>query len=206
MQDRLAEVGTVLRRAEDRLASLMREALDERAYGEVAAIASISRGLHALVDEESGNLTAPEIEGSSGGRTSTEEAPPKKVPRGRRQKGAYPRFLRDGDRLVKVGWSKKDMAEYQHKAPMKAVYALVTALVGVGHEEFAMDALLPVLDEHGEEVPSYQTYLGLAWLRSWGAVRRESRGGYTVQPQQLLDSEVAARWQALPEGDVGGDQ
>jgi hypothetical protein len=184
----------------------MREALDARAYDDVAAIASISRRLHGLVgrDAEETNDFADEVnlgDGSTAQRGST-----RRRVRARRQKGAYPKFLRDGDRLVKVGWSKKEQAEYQHRAPRKAIDALVVALAGVGADEFAMDSILPIVDDHGAEVPSYQAYLGLAWLRSWGAVRRESRGGYVVHPQRLMDSELASRWQALGEAEAGGDQ
>lgn len=207
MQDRLAQVGIALRRAEDRLAALMREALEARAYEDLAAIAAISRRLHEIAEGALVSIEAPATQGRPAGSAEGEETPGKRGPRGRRQKGAYPRFMRDGDRLVKVGWSKKEQAEYQHKAPKQAVNALMTALVSVRDTEFAMDTILPIVNEQGEEVPSYQAYLGLAWLRSWGAVRRESRGGYSVQPQTLLDSEVAAQWQALPECDteVAGD-
>jgi hypothetical protein len=208
MQDRLDQVGTVLRRAEDRLAALMREALEARAYDDVAAIAAILRQWHGIVDGAlssiNGSAAADRRPPSSSSRVATS---PRKRPEGRRRKGAYPRFMRDGDRLVKVGWSKKEQAEYQHRAPKLAVDALMIALARVGDKEFSMDALLPIVNEEGEEIPSYQAYLGLAWLRSWGGVRRESRGDYSVQPERLLGPEVAAQWRALPEceAEVAGE-
>jgi hypothetical protein len=203
MQDRRDQVGTVLRRAEDKLAALMREALEARAYDDVAAIAAISRRLHEIVDEASSTTSGPAAADSRPPSSSPRVATtPRKRPERRLRKGAYPRFMRDGDRLVKVGWSKKEQAEYQHKAPRQAVDALMTALGGLGSNEFSMDALLPIVNEKGEEVPSYQAYLALAWLRSWGGVRRESRGAYSVHPERLLGSEVTAQWRALPEFDT----
>jgi hypothetical protein len=198
----------VLRRAEDKLAALMHEALEARAYDDVAAIAAISRRLHGIVGVSStgnGPTAADSRLPSSSPRAATS---PRKRPERRRRKGAYPRFMRDGDRLVKVGWSKKEQAEYHHRAPRQAVDALMTALDRVGEEGFSMDALLPIVNEQGEEVPSYQAYLALAWLRSWGGVRRESRGDYSVHPERLLGSEVTAQWRALPEFDaeVADDQ
>jgi hypothetical protein len=207
MQDRLDQVVTVLRRAEDRLTALTREALEARAYDDVAAIATISRQLNEIVAGALSSIDAPAADGRPSGSSSGVATSPRKRPEGRRRKGAYPRFIRDGDRLVKVGWSKKEQAEYQHRAPKQAVDALMTALARLGDKEFSMAALLPIVNEQGEEIPSYQAYLALAWLRSWGGVRRESRGDYSVHPERLLGSEVTAQWQALPEWDpeVAGD-
>lgn len=199
LQERLAQVRVALRQAEDRLTALIQEALEARAYEDVAAIAAISRRLHAIGEGGAGGIdSAAPQSWAPGSSSSREGTPPKAGSRGRRPKGSYPKFMRDGDRLIKVGWSKKDQAEYQHKAPKQAVDALMSALADVGPDEFSMETLLPILNEQGEEVPSYQAYLGLAWLRSWGAVRRENRGGYSVQPERLLESELLAQWQALP--------
>src|SRR4051812_46307346 len=40
----------------------------------------------------------------------------------------YPRFHRRGDELVKIGWSKSDRKEYHHRAPKRALDALVARL------------------------------------------------------------------------------
>src|SRR5580658_8629688 len=45
---------------------------------------------------------------------------------------AYPKFFRRGDELVKVGWSKKDRKEYNHRAPRGAIDAVVAAVRQIG--------------------------------------------------------------------------
>jgi hypothetical protein len=43
--------------------------------------------------------------------------------RSRNKLGQYPRFLREGGNLVKIGWSKSQRAEYEHKSPLLGLLA-----------------------------------------------------------------------------------
>ena len=53
-------------------------------------------------------------------------------------------------------------------------------------------------DDAGDDVPSYQAYLCLAWLVAAGLVSRHGRQGYTVAAAGDVDAAVEAAWQALP--------
>lgn len=66
-----------------------------------------------------------------------------------------------------------------------------------------MDDLLPMTDQKGEEIPSYQAYLVLAWLRSLAAVQKASRGGYVCQSERLQQVQLDAAWEALAPSDTG---
>ena len=115
------------------------------------------------------------------------------------KKRDYPRFERDGDKLVKLGWSKKQKSQYEHRAPHAAVLAFgrhVANHFGEG-EVFAMESLLPVPDESGEEVPGYQAYLTLAWLKHVGAVEKKGRDGYVLRDGSLADGGLDRLWDAL---------
>jgi hypothetical protein len=125
---------------------------------------------------------------------------PRHAPRAKR-KSAFPRFERDADTLVKVGWSKKNRASYQHRAPKETVLAFLRHLTASvqGDSVFAVEDLMPVPDfEHGGEVPAYRVYLAMAWLRHLGIVKKTGRNGYVLN-RQVADLETLLKsWAELP--------
>lgn len=124
-----------------------------------------------------------------------------KAATGRTKKANYPRFQRDRDELVKIGWSKKEKAEYRHKAP-KAVVLSVSEILqrrGVGGERFTFEELLPIRDRDTQaELPSYQAYLTLAWLRKENLIVQHGRQGYSLPPNINLMDALEERWKLLP--------
>lgn len=127
-----------------------------------------------------------------GGRT-------RKKGHGTRKVGEYPKFLRDGDSLVKIGWSKKEKATYEHKAPRRILTALAGALekTGRGGKRFGFEELLPLPDPDGGEIPSYQAYLALAWLRAENLLTQHGRQGYSIPDGTDLTTLITERWEEL---------
>jgi hypothetical protein len=114
----------------------------------------------------------------------------------------YPEFFRNGATLVKIGWSKSQKAEYEHKAPLAVLQELAKTLVSAGAKRgrFAMESLLPLKSSaDGSEIPSYQTYLCLAWLRAQGLVLQHGRQGYSIKPNTDLVAKAQERFEQLPE-------
>jgi hypothetical protein len=112
----------------------------------------------------------------------------------------YPKFLRRGEEIIKVGWSKRSRSEYQHKAPYKVVSLLAAAIAArvangsllVAHE------LMPLADpSDGTEVPDYQVYVCLAWLRQEGLVEQEGRQGYLVSNPASLEKRADDKWKSM---------
>ena len=116
---------------------------------------------------------------------------------------AYPKFYRRGDELVKVGWSKKDRKEYNHRASRDAVDAVAASIrqVGMKGKLFKGDALLQLESPtDGSHIPNYQVYVALAWLRRLGVVKQHGlRAGYTVALEKQINSTITAAWPELPE-------
>jgi hypothetical protein len=112
----------------------------------------------------------------------------------------YPRFKREDDTLVKIGWSKSDKATYEHRSPRSILQNLARRIQEVGGNglRFTTEQLLPLLDEKGAELPSYQCYLCLAWLVADGLVDRHGRQGYTLHVQGDLNEAIDVAWQSLP--------
>jgi hypothetical protein len=125
-----------------------------------------------------------------------------KAQRGRRQKPEdFPRFERDGDKLVKIGWSKRDERVYEHRAPRDIVFLVSTAISTRVKPKavFTMEQILPVNDGSGTEVPSYQAYLALAWLRSLGLVQRKGKEGYALANGALDNAKLQRLWSSVPD-------
>lgn len=213
----------VLADAEARLRELVGQAAAQGDYDMAVRVATVAKDVAALaagIDEDAsilrhtnglaattspGGLPAqPSISGSAprgragrSGRTARSRYMP--------PKGAYPRFFRRGDYLVKVSWSKKERGEYQHKAARRVVELLAAAIArraGNGRQ-FTSEDIFPLKDpETGGEVPSYQAYAALAWFRASGLVRPHGRQGYTAgNPGKLLEA-VTAGWEKLCEAPV----
>lgn len=212
------------------LRPIILEAVEAEAYGDVAAIARIAAALSTLVMQVRSDSygPAPELpsldELFAANRQTTQEPvpepapgpedqqqrrllraalPPPPPPRPRRVAGDYPRFFRDGDRLVKVAWSKKERRPYEHRAPRAAVQTLLDAIKkrkGEGKQFEAAD-VLPLVTPTGEEYPSYQSYLALSWLRHIGVVTKVGREGYVLKPKVATPEKLDELWSGLAASD-----
>lgn len=193
----------ILADAKTALRAIIERELDAGRYGDVAKVARIAECVAELADyppepatpEKAVHGPTPRSAGRSDrtARSSAGRRSPKKS-------ANYPRFERSGDMLVKIGWSKKGRTEYEHRAPCEAARRFAQVLgaaVGDG-KTFAMENLLPVQDAAGEELPNYQIYLTLAWLRDLGIVEKKGREGY-VLTRPLLDGAAFDRlWNQVP--------
>jgi hypothetical protein len=112
----------------------------------------------------------------------------------------YPLFYRSRSGLVKIGWSKKKKAEYRQTAPWEAVQAVVRAIEqrGGSGEKFDFGELLPVRAENGNEVPKYQAYVVLAWLRHEHLVTQHGRQGYSLPKAGRLSDLAADLLERVP--------
>lgn len=201
------EANRVLADAEKSIRDLIQRELRAQRYSEVAELAGVADALSQLargssrpsVKVRDAALTPASARPSASAATRLRNGrSPRKTGAVR---GEYPRFERDDDKLVKVGWSKKAREEYEHRAPRSAVLAF-TQHVGATTAEgrtFVIDELLPVHDAAGEELPSYQVYLALAWLRQAGAVEKKGRDGYVRVADPLDGSVFDTMWDQIPE-------
>jgi hypothetical protein len=191
-----------IRKAETELRGLIAEAAAAGEYDLVSRLSGIARRLSELA-EEAASRSAPSATAPAT-PVVADEPPPKKPasPAGRRtsRKDGYPRFEKTRDVLVKIGWSKKERSEYVHKAPKAGVDAVARRVMdlGKGGRMFTTENLLPVkLGSGGDELPGYQAYICLAWLREIRAVEQHGREGYSVLGEDVKGTAEKA-WEALP--------
>ena len=57
-----------------------------------------------------------------------------------------------------------------------------------------VDDVLLVCDGAGDQLPSYQVYLALAWLRELGAVKKVGREGYVLQGNMIENGGLDELW------------
>lgn len=200
--DTQQEIRRILHDAERSLRTLMEACIKDQMYADVAEVArAAERVSHFL---SNGSLT------NAQSMTATAHNPSTRT----RQRGAiskssgngktkrkYPYFERNGDKLVKVGWSKKNKEPYEHRAPKEAVVSFVRHLTSsvAPNEVFVIENLFPVPDVANDcEVPTYQVYLSIAWLRDAGVIKKSGRDGYVLISTSLNESDFGVLWAAIP--------
>lgn len=177
-----------LRTCESQLQALVGEAAASGLYDSAQQLTEWARALHALTAPEGDRPNPPIARPRSSGRVRPVR---RSVSSGRRGQGGsrYPNFLRSGDELIKVGWSKKKRQEYRHRAPKGTVDSVIHALGvrGTDGAPVPTDQILATRDSNDDEIPTYQLYLILGWLRNLGMIERYGRVAYSVlDPGRLL--------------------
>ena len=204
--DTIQQATGILQRAERALQELLAKAATSARYDDLIRLSELAKELASLVTKlgdsaRPENLVAVDAEASRPGKPFSNAAGRHSLARTGLKKGSYPKFLRDGESIVKLGWSKTAGAEYEHKAPKAALMRLVAALakLAVTKKRFAMDEVLPLKGSAtGSDIPAYQAYVCLAWLRAVGIVTQHGRQGYSLAKKGAIEVRVEECWRELP--------
>ncbi len=199
-EDPTSKAAELLRQMERQFQKLIAEAGSAGQYPDVVRLASVAEGIDQLANRLGSGEN--ERESASSSEESVRASSKKRQRKPRKPKHArdYPRFFRSGDELMKVGWSKKKKKEYKHTAPRRLAVALTKAIVQAGGTEskVATADFFPIEDpKDHSEVPSYQTYIVLAWLVEAGIVEKHGRQGYTIPRPESLSDQVEDQWSSL---------
>lgn len=186
--------------AHGEIQKLITESVAAQNYDDVALLASMARSLMPATGPAS-DAQAPVVKAEHAPVAVTERSSSLETAAlpimSLAPKAGFPRFEREGNRLVKIGWSKKDKATYEHKTPVSAVMAVGDA-IAAKNGKFEMDKVLPVKDAEGGDVPSYQAYIVLAWLRHEGIVERNGNDGYSANRAMLNHDVITQKLNLLP--------
>jgi len=192
----------ILREAEIRLCELVPKALAARRDEEAGRLMELARLL-----AEARCSPAPVNAGERSGKTAAPGPGPraerKRKPKAKRKASPYPKFFREGDALLKLGWSRKARAEYEHRAPREAVLVVAERVAEVAsrQDRFAVEDLGDVRVAPGDEpISGCQVYLCIAWFRRAGLVVQHGRRGYSlpVAPAKF-SARVESAWSELEE-------
>lgn len=183
-----AKAVKILTKCEADLRTLVAAAADSGDYDAVLRITSWAKQLSAM-SASATNSTPEKQAGAEGSKKPAVRA-------------AYPRFARRADQIVKIGWSKREKSEYQHKAPREAALVLARAAAEAGKDGrvFQISTILPLSDPtDGSEIPDYQVYLVIAWWRAAGLLDQHGRQGYSIPKAGQLSQAVESAWTKLQE-------
>jgi len=196
---------TVLEEAERGLFRIAAEAGEARAYGEAAALMEVARRIQEIAklmvpgwpgfESESGGGSA--YAGPKGSAPASSVLSVRLRSRKRARRSPYPQFFRDGDSLIKVGWSKAEGTAYEHKCPKRIIDILANecARVNGSGKRFTMDKILPLRGpDSGGDLPSYQAYVALAFLRHADLIQQHGRSGYSIPKPKTFIIDVATAW------------
>jgi hypothetical protein len=189
----MAKAVKALAKCEAELRTLVASAADSGDYDAVLRITSWAKQIAALAGGASSR--AP--------MGAAEKTPVAVGTKKAAARAAYPRFVRRGDQLVKIGWSKREKSEYEHKTPRQAALVLAKAAAEAGKDGriFQINALLPLSDpKDGSDIPDYQVYLVIAWWRGAGLLDQHGRQGYSIPNANQLLQAVESAWTKLLEG------
>lgn len=202
--DSIAKTRHLLGEAETKLVELAGKASVGRDYDAAGRILAAAQAIKHLEEQFSpGDAEARAIMARLPIAASKNNGAPSAQLGGQRKRnrlGEYPRFFKSGDNLIKVGWSKTDKAEYEHKCPRKVLSILISSYLSAGGngKRFSMDDVLPLTDPtDGSELPAYQAYVALAWLKSLGFVQQHGRQGYSIRKGLNFTSKVENAWNSL---------
>jgi len=194
----------LLRRTEAELRKIVSDAATAGDYESVVQVAAWARSLNEILGRDPPRKGKTDDDHAPAATRSTRREP--RASRNNRTRssanhGGYPKFFRQGDRLVRVAWSKREKKEYEHKAPISVLRALTVAMADSGADGrvFSTEELLPIRDNDGTEVPAYQAYAGLALLKQVGLIEQHGRQGYSIPRLPGLSSAVDALLRNLPE-------
>lgn len=190
----------VITEAEAELRGIVSEAAAAGDYESVMKIAAWARALEQIVFVVPRASVRTEQNSAMATRANHSSARAAQVTPSRPD-DQYPRFFRDGDRLVRVAWSKSEKQEYEHKAQLAVLDALSVALAQKGKDGrvFSTDELLPVRNDDGNEVPRYQVYAWIGLLRQVGLIEQHGRRGYSMPHPSEFRTAAEEVWQNLPE-------
>jgi hypothetical protein len=196
--------------AETALKRLIGEAAECGEYSSVETLVRWASGLGAMCSEQQpathpeAMAVSPEIKDQGPSATASKRKATSRTS-GHSKRGKYPRFAKSGDTLVKIAWSKSSKCEYQHKSPRSVAKILADSLAHHAKDGkvVSMDKILPLKAEDGSEIPGYQVYVSLAWLRNIGVAKQIGRQGYTVRDISELSQDIKTAWGGLSEAAVG---
>lgn len=187
----------ILKRTEEELREAMAEAARAGEYRDVDICRSVAVNIKELCERISGDgIKSSKLTEEKEGPASRKEQ--KKVARRGKPEGLPRIEIRKGS-LYRIGWSKKQKEEYEHKVPRTAFDTIVntmSALAKEGRGPFMAEAIIEKISTTTEDsMPAYQVYVVLAALREWNLISQVGREGYNI-PTDVAE-KAQNKWSEL---------
>jgi len=194
MSDKTEQIIEILNKAENELQQVIVQSAERRDYRSVEIARSAAVGVQSIRLQVLNPTGRSEVKAGKAERRTKRQA----SMRSRRRKG-YPKFQVKGQTLVRIGWSKKQHAEYTHKTPKSVFEVTIRAMAGLaqsGAGPFAAEQLIEKIDiMESEAIPSYQVYSVIGLLRVTKCIKQIGREGYNI-PVEVVE-KAKEKWSDL---------
>lgn len=201
------EALAILQNAETDLRRLVAQAATAGDYSGTVLVAGWAKAVTDLI-RTSNQGAVNSIPGLAQEKIRKTEKATRRLSKRTKERSKYPRFLQDRGNLIRVAWSNRQKKEYQHKAPRTVLDALVVVLQRDGKDGriFTTDTILPICNTDETEIPNYQSYVCISWLKQVGLIDQHGRQGYSIPRVADLQKDVESLWVALPKLKNGGEE
>ena len=210
MPDAVEAARTLVRELEFKLRELIGQATTNGQYEEVSQLALLTNQVGSLLSSSANSSGATDGRSRNSGTPSGDKA---RQPRSARKRVSsraadYPLFYRQGDSLVKVGWSRSTKSEYTHRVSKPGIDTLVKFLASRRSNQFpiSVDTMVDALkNDEQSRILGYQVYVAVAWLKEEGWLAANGRHGYTLRRAKGIPPEtiVEQMWANLPTDSAG---
>lgn len=174
----------ILKRAEEEVREAIAEAARAGDYRTVDMGRSVAVGVKELSEKVSGKRQSSEKSTLEGAETEGRKRH-RKIGRRNKPEGLPRIEIRNGS-LYRIGWSRKQKEEYEHKVPRTAFNVIVSTMSTLAKEgsgPFMAEAVINKINATTEDsTPAYQVYVVLAALREWNLISQDGREGYNIPP------------------------
>jgi hypothetical protein len=187
----------ILRKAEEDLREAIAEAARAGEYRDVDIGRTVAVNIKELCERISGNgiKSSKPLEAKEEPASRKKQ---KKVSRRSKPEGLPKIEIRKGS-LFRIGWSRKQKQEYEHKVPRTAFDTIVNTMSALARERsgpFMAEVIIDKINATTEDsMPAYQVYVVLAALREWNIISQVGREGYNISPE--VAEKARATWAEL---------
>lgn len=98
--------------------------------------------------------------------------------------GRYPIFTARNGTLYRLAWSRKKHSEYEHRVPKATIDLIATAMSGLarsGGPPVEVETIVTNINRSSViQIPQYQVYLVVGWLRRCNCIEQIGRDGYRI--------------------------
>ena len=120
-----------------------------------------------------------------------------------KRKSNYPKYEVRGGFLCRIGWSKKERKEYEHKVAKDVFDETINAMEKLSHDQsgpITADKIIGKVNKlSATTIPNYQVYVVIGLLRDHRDIAQVGRQGYNI-PETLRETSFS-RWNKMAGGD-----
>ncbi|MCE5185823.1 MAG: hypothetical protein LLF76_06825 [Planctomycetaceae bacterium] len=191
----MEEIVKILKEAEIKLQELIVAAARTGNYKTIDTARSYAVKLHEMQNVLADTEIPPKTEAESEQRTQLTSAPAQHLTSDKRRKGKqsqYPQYSIEHNSLTRLGWSKKEKREYNHKASRSVYDQTVAAMEKLSKASagpFMAEQIIEKINENAQAIPVYQIYVVIGFLKHRGVIRQKGREGYNIPIDIRIQSQ-----------------